>query len=334
MKRTVLIIIVAMIAAGFVFAGGSGENSGAVKKWKLAHVRPDGTSTDIDVKAFIQEVSDKTAGKIQMDIYSNSQLGNYTVVQERLSVGDVELQLAPAGTSVTKAMGIVSAPYLVSTWDDVRKVFARSGALWVSMEKLFEKENIKVLGMYPKYFGGIALAKEPASIKLGEPKGLKIRVPGMKAYEKTAEAYGFIATPIAFSEAFTAIQTGIVDGAIGSGAEGYWSSFRDLTKYYLPVNDHFEMWYLMMSNDTWRKLSDSEKKIVSDAALNFEKKRFATAEGETRDYEKKLEDNGVRIIRYSDAELKAIAKKVETEVWPVIKNDYGADFFDEIIIKR
>ena len=147
MKRTVLIIIVAMIAAGFVFAGGSGENSGAVKKWKLAHVRPDGTSTDIDVKAFIQEVSDKTAGKIQMDIYSNSQLGNYTVVQERLSVGDVELQLAPAGTSVTKAMGIVSAPYLVSTWDDVRKVFARSGALWVSMEKLFEKENIKVLGM-------------------------------------------------------------------------------------------------------------------------------------------------------------------------------------------
>jgi len=334
MKKTILLAICFMLLAGTsVFAGGSGE--GSVKTWKVSHVRPDGTSTDLDVKDFIKEVDEKSGGKIKMDVYSNSQLGNYTVVQERVSVGDVELQLAPAGTSVTKAMGIASAPYLVSTWDDVRRVFKRGAPLWNSMDQLFDKENIKVLAMYPKYFGGIALAKEPKDVmNLGTPKGLKIRVPGMKAYEKTAEAYGFIATPIAFSEAFTAMQTGIVDGAIGSGAEGYWSSFRDLTKYYLPVNDHFEMWYLMMSKDVWKKLTDAEKKIVSDAAMNFEKKRFANAEGEAKDYESKLEQNGVKIIRYSDAQLKAIAKKVETEVWPLIKADYGAEFFDDIVSKR
>ena len=58
------------------------------------------------------------------------------------------------------------------------------------------------------------------------------------------------------------MQTGIVDGVVGSGAEGYYASFRDLTKYYLPLNDHFEMWFLTVSKDTWNKISEDEKNVI------------------------------------------------------------------------
>ncbi|MDZ7811262.1 MAG: hypothetical protein U5L11_16025 [Arhodomonas sp.] len=65
-------------------------------------------------------------------------------------------------------------------------------------------------------------------------KGIKVRVPGIKSFQLTGEALGYIPSPIPFSEAFTAIQTGVVDGVIGSGAEGYYQSFRDVTKAYYP----------------------------------------------------------------------------------------------------
>jgi len=301
--------------------------------FKLGHPRPLGTPTDIDMQAFAAEVAKGTGNRIQIKLYPSSSLGNYTVVQERVGLGDVEMQLAPAGTNVTKGLGIVTAPYIVESFDQIPVVFARGGKLMTAVEKMFEKEGIKVLGLYPKYFGGVALSKMPDDPKGTGKKGMKVRVPGIKSFEKTAEALGFQATPVAFSEAFTAWQTGIVDGAMGSGAEGYWSTFKDLTKVYLPLNSHLEMWFLYVSLDAYKKLSAADKKVFDDAGLAMEKARFAVAANETADYEKNLEKNGTKVVQYSPAELKAIADKVKTTVWPQIKGDYGVELFDSVTRK-
>ncbi|MEI8634008.1 hypothetical protein P4S72_21830 [Vibrio sp. PP-XX7] len=68
-----------------------------------------------------------------------------------------------------------------------------------------------------------------------------------------ADNLGYIGSPLPFSEAFTAVQTGVVDGVIGSGAEGYYASFRDVTKTYIPLNTHFEFWYLMINSERLRR---------------------------------------------------------------------------------
>lgn len=305
----------------------------AQKVFKLAHVRPAGTPTDDDMKVFAAAIEKGTAGRIKVQLYPASQLGNLTVVQERVGLGDIEMQLAPAGTNVTKALGIASAPYLVDGFDQIPVVFAHDGPLMKAVDKMFEKEGIKVLGLYPKYFGGIALSKMPKDPKGMASKGMKVRVPGIKSFEKTAEALGFLATPIAFSEAFTAWQTGIVDGAIGSGAEGYWSSFRDLTKVYLPVNTHLEMWFLYVSLDAYKKLSAADRKVFDEAGMAMEKARFAAAPKETAEYEKMLADNGTTVVSFTPAELKAISDKIKATVWPQIKGDYGAELFDSITRK-
>lgn len=301
------------------------------RTWKIGHARPQDTSTDVDVIKFAEDLNAATEGNITLEVYPASQLGNYTVVQERVGLGDIEMQLAPAGTSVDKAMGLASAPYLCATWDEARETYKRGGLLMNATEEMFDKQGIKLLAAYPKYFGGIALAVEPEAP--GDPtvnKGIKIRVPAIKSYELTATSLGFIATPIAYSEAFTSMQTGIVDGVIGSGAEGYYSSFRDLTKYYLPVNDHFEMWWLYMSNDVWNGLSDEEKAAVTSSAEKMEADRWVAAEAETAEFEQALKDNGVTFYDFTDEELKGFAEKVRAEVWPEIKEEYGAELFDQI----
>ncbi|MFA9423070.1 MAG: TRAP transporter substrate-binding protein DctP, partial [Sedimentibacter sp.] len=281
-------------------ATSSDGNNFTDRTLKFGHVRPEGSSTDEDAKAFMSYITENTDGMTKFEVYPNSQLGDYALVQERIGIGDVDMQLAPTAPNVNPAIVIPSLPYLASTWDEAKVVFDRDGLLYSEIGKMFEEENIKMLASYPKYFGSIILTKEPKSP--GDPnvsKGLKIRVPAMKSFELTADALGFQASPIAFSEAFTSIQTGIVDGAIGSGGEGYYSSFRDVTKYYLPVNSHFEIWWVQMSMDVWNDMSDEEKAVVEAAALKFEEDRWIAAPEEEGKYVELLKENGAIIIEYT-----------------------------------
>lgn len=327
---TVLMIMPIMTAC----SGGAQQSSGeGIKErtFKIAHIRPAGSSADKNVNFFKDEVAKASDGKLTMEIYPASQLGDYTVVMERVAIGDVEMQIAPLGTNMNKAFGISNAPYIVENWDQAKETFKSGGTLVNAMSALMEENGLKFLATYPLYFGGIALIKEPVSPEdPNVPKNIKIRVPAMKAYELEADALGFQATPLAFADTFTALQTGIVEGAIGAGAEGYYSNFKDIIKYYLPLNDHFEMWYLYMNLEVWNSLSAEEQEVIQTAAKALEDKRFAEAEAETAEYEAKLEEAGITIIRFTDEQLANFAKISREKVWPQIKADFGEELFDEV----
>jgi TRAP-type transport system periplasmic protein len=302
------------------------------RTWKFGTIRPEGSTADEAVEAFIANIRDSSDGMIEIEKYPNSQLGDYSVVQERIGIGDVEMQLAPASTRVSRDLGIASAPFLAATWDEAREIYAPGGEMMTVIEDLFASENIKILGNYPVYFGGIALTAEP-----NEPanpdasKGLKIRVPGIKAFELSAQSLGFIATPIAFAELFTALQTGIVEGAIGAGAEGYYTNFRDLITHYMPVNSHFEIWFVQMSMDIWDDLSDDEKTIVMDAATELQNNRWEVAEAETQEYENLLAENGTVVYEFTDEELDNMAEKVRREVWPELETEFGTEIYNQFM---
>lgn len=337
MKKFVSFLVISILIFSMVGCSGGddevAEETGIKeRKWKLGHVRPTETSTDEDALRFKKAIAEASGDKITVEVYPSSQLGDYSVVQERIGMGDIEMQLAPAGTSVDKALGIASTPYLTGSWEEAKEVYSMDSKLMNAVADRFSKQGIKLLAPYPKYFGGIALATEPVSP--GDPsvdKGIKIRVPSIKSYEENAKSLGYIATPIAYSEAFTSIQTGIVDGAIGSGAEGYYSSFRDVVDYYLPVKDHFEMWFLYMSEDVWNGLSQEEKDIVQNAATNLTNGRWERAEAEEQKALEKLEEAGIEVVDISDEQVEAMAAKARENVWPKIKGDYGEELFDEIV---
>ncbi len=326
-----LVLSLAACGGGEEEAAGEEASAFTERSWKIGHARPQDTSTDVDVIKFVADLKEATDGNLTVEVYPASQLGNYTVVQERVGMGDIEMQLAPAGTSVDKAMGLPSTPYLCATWDEAREMYKKGSVLTNATEEMFAKQGIKLLAGYPKYFGGVALVVEPDSPgDATVDKGIKIRVPAIKSYELTAGSLGFIATPIAYSEAFTSMQTGIVDGAIGSGAEGYYSSFRDLTEYYMPVNDHFEIWYLQMSMDVWNDISVEEQEAIMASAEKFETARWPLAEQETAEFEQGLKDNGTVVYDFTPEELTGFAEKVRAEVWPEIKDEYGAELFDKV----
>ena len=300
---------------------------------KMSHVRPAGATIDVELTAFAKNVSDATGGDVTVELFPASALGDYTTVQERISVGAIDMATQPAATAADRRMQISSFPFLAENWDGARKIYGPGGAVRETMAELYAAQDITMLAVYPVYFGGIALNVPAVTPGSTEPNGIKVRVPGIKSFQLTGEALGYIPAPIPFSEAFTAVQTGVVDGVIGSGAEGYYASSRDVTKTYIPANTHFEVWYMIISNESLNALDADDQAALKAQAEAFEATRWTVAQEDQGKNEQKLADLGATIVSLSDAELAGMAAKVRADVWPQVLEDVGADWGQAILDK-
>lgn len=310
----------------------TGAAAGAAEL-KMSHVRPQGATIDVELRAFAEQVAEATGGDVTLEIFPASALGDYTTVQERVSVGAIDMATQPAATAADRRMQISSFPYLASTWDEARAIYGPDGPVRTVMVDLYAEQDITMLAAYPVYFGGISLNTE--AVNPGDPSqsnGIKVRVPGIKSFQLTGEALGYIPSPIPFSEAFTAIQTGVVDGVIGSGAEGYYASFRDVTQTYIPANTHFEVWYMIISNSSMAELDAEDVAALQTAAAEFEAERWTVAEADQGKWEQRLADEvGATVVELSDAELTAMATKIRAEVWPQVLEDVGVEWGQGIL---
>ncbi len=302
------------------------------KTLKISHLRPQGTAIDKDLRWFSDTLKDVSGGKLKGKLYPASALGDYTIVQERVGLGAVDMACQPPSSAADKRFQLVYFPYMMKNWDQAKKNYSAGAPLRNVVADLYAKQDIHLLAVWPVYFGGIAFNTEVKGA--GDPdaaKGIKLRVPPMKTFQLLADTTGYLGTPIPFSDAFTAVQTGVVDGVIGSGAEGYYSSFRDVTKNYLPSNTHFEVWYLIISKKKFDKLSDEGKKQLQDVANQFEDRRWNVAEADQKANEQRLADYGATILSISDEEIAATAKKVRTVVWPQILEDVGTEWGQSVL---
>ena len=297
------------------------------KTLKISHVRPQDTAIDKDLRWFSETLDQASGGKIKTKIYPASALGDYTVVQERVGLGAVDMACQPPASAADKRFQVVYFPYMVKSWDQAKKNYSPGAPLRKVVEDLYAEQGIQLLAAWPVYFGGMALNREPVSP--GDPeaaKGIKLRVPPMKTFQLLADNTGYLGTPIPFSDAFTSVQTGVVDGVIGSGAEGYYASFRDVTKYYIPQNTHFEVWYLIINKKYYDKMPDDQKQQLLDVAGQFEQRRWESAEADQAANEKRLADYGATIVQLSNDEIAAIADKIHKTVWPEVLKDVGEDW--------
>lgn len=299
---------------------------------KMSHVRPQDTTIDLELRAFAANVAEATGGNIEVRIFPASALGDYTTVQERISVGAIDMATQPAATAADRRMQISSFPYLAGNWDQARAIYGPGGVVRDTMAGLYAAQEITMLAAYPVYFGGISLNVDNANPGSVEPNGIKVRVPGIKSFQLAGEALGYIPSPIPFSEAFTAVQTGVVDGVIGSGAEGYYASFRDVTKTYIPANTHFEVWYMIISNESLAALSEADRAALTEQAKAFEATRWEVAETDQGRNEQRLADDlGTKVAKLTEAELAAMAEMGRTKIWPAVLEDVGVEWGQAIL---
>jgi TRAP-type C4-dicarboxylate transport system substrate-binding protein len=296
------------------------------ERWKIGHLRQSGSAIDKDLHKLIDDISQETENRRAFDVYSGNRLGDYSIVQERVSFGEVQLYVGPLATSIDKRLLVATTPYLVNSWNEAREVYHQGSPLLQKIGKYLAEQNIKLLGGWPVYFGGIGLREQPIAPENPDiKKEMIIRVPPIRTFELTAKELGYTPYPITWTYATMGLKTGMVDGILGGGAEGY-SNFSDRIKYYIPVRDHFEYWFIYMNSDSWKTLTANEQNVFLKAVAQMEETRYHIAENQEKESIEDLRQRGVNIIDLSEHQLQTMQEKIRKNVWPLIRKEVGPEF--------
>ena len=296
--------------------------------WKLSHGRNPDSRAGKAIQKFADDVAAGTDGKVKIEIYPNSSLGDYETVQERVSMNDVQMQMSDMSTKVDPSLIVPTIPYLIGTWDDVEKytTVENGGVLIDFMQERLAEQNITLLNNYPQYFASICSTKE---IKNYEdptaPKGLKMRVPTSTPFEKLGNLFGFTSTPMASNECYTSMQTGVIDGMIGGGTEYYYENLRELVNYILPVNTHYVCYWIVVNSDAYNSLPAEYQEVITAALAELHTKGLEDAKAEGTSYEEKFAAQGATIYELTDDQINAYANAYREEVWPQLGTDILGD---------
>ena len=104
-----------------------------------------------------------------------------------------------------------------------------------------------------------------------------------------------------------------------------------MTKYYVPINTDFDVWYLLINEERFNDLEADQQQAVAQAALQFESHRWENAEKDQAANEQRLVDAGATIVKVTPEQLAVTAAKVKQNVWPEIVNDIGNEWADKIL---
>jgi tripartite ATP-independent transporter DctP family solute receptor len=298
----VLVTILALaMAASPLFAGGgsqsSGSSSGAgaaaprTRVYRLADNQPDGYPTVLGDLAFAKYVEEKTNGAIKIEVYNNSVLGDEKTTIEQTQTGDIHfirVGLNPL-SSLNPIMNALAMPFLFRDREHMFKVL--DGPIGEELLGSLQQQNLLGLCWFDAGFRNFYNSKRDIHTP-ADMVGLRIRVQESALMMDMVRYLGASPTPMAYGEVYPGIQNGIIDGA-----ENNWPSYITAAHFEVAkrftVDGHMaspEM--ILVNTGVWNSLSDAEKKIVKDGAMEGAKvERAAWLEAEQR-YEKQARDSG------------------------------------------
>ena len=278
----------------------------------------------------IKEDLDAADVGLKVKLFPAGQLGNGEEVFGDVSKGAIDVGHTFVYSHNDPKLEINSIPYLVSTYDQMNKVFSPGSNFYTNFDALMDKQGVKLLGIFVEGFIGVATAKKPENANTTGPKGVNIRVWSAEAARSTATTMGFNTTTMNWGDVPPAIQQGTVDGLIGGTAESYYTIFRDAISYYVPYNAFVENTAYYMSNKTWEKLDAAQREAVTAAFQKASKGSFEKTRALDSEYSQKLSEAGIEVISLSDAELSAIAAEVHAKTWPLLEEKLGADLLAQL----
>jgi TRAP-type transport system periplasmic protein len=294
---------IAKTFAAFAFAAAlSAGAAQAQTEIKFGHVGEPGSLFDQSAQEFAKRANAKLGAKAKVVVYGSSQLGGDGELMKKLKLGTVDLALpSTVMSSQVPAFGVFEMPYLVKNREQMAKI--RDQVVVPMLEPIAEKSGYHIIGVWENGFRQITNSKHPIKVP-SDLQGIKLRVPGGTWRVKMFKAYGANPSPLAFSEVFVALQTGVMDGEENPLAQIYPARFYEVQKY-LSMTGHVYTPAYVTAGASWSRLPADVQKILADTAIEMQPEVYKIAAGLDESLFKKLKDAGMQI---NDADKDAFIK--------------------------
>jgi C4-dicarboxylate-binding protein DctP len=249
---------------------------------KFSHVVTDDTPKGKGAIKFKELAEAKTKGRVKVEIYPNSQLYKDREELEALQLGAVQM-LAPSvskfGPLGVRKFEVFDLPYMFPDERSLERVV--DGPVGSGLFNLLEPKGITGLAYWFNGFKEFT-ANKPLK-KVDDFKGLKIRIQSSKILEGEIKALGAIPQVMAFSEVYTALQQGVVDGEENTPSNKYTQKMHEVQKH-MTMSDHGVVMYAVIVNKKfWDGLPPDIRKSLSEAMAESTKYVWQIAKQENDD---------------------------------------------------
>src|SRR6266511_2828646 len=285
MKKLAAVVIAA-------FAAAAPANAQIVAKY--SGIQPLDHPSSYAEDYFGEQVTLLTKGAVKVEVYHNTQLGDAVANVQSLRNGTIGFTTVSASNvnQVVPAMDMYSLPFLFKSEAHFWWFLAQPQA--EELAKLLEDKGMKVLG-YIDSGSRNFFTQKPVRTP-DDLKGQKIRVMASPVMVKTMQAMGATGVPVAWAELYTALQTGVVDGAENNHPSVVAKKFYEVSKFY-TLDEHMRIPdVIAMSMKLYDQLNEDQKKAVLEAGQRTQAyMRGAWKVSETKDLQQ-LKSNFTEII--------------------------------------
>ena len=237
----------------------------AQKVLKLGIGLPEDHPQGQAAKKFAELVAQKTGGKVTAKVFANGTLGNDVTMISALRGGTQEMVVPDSSTlvGIVKDFGVLNLPLTINTEQEADALL--DGPFGQKLLTLLPEKGLVGLGFWENGFRNITNSRRPIT-KAEDIVGLKLRVIQNPLFIETFATLGANATPMAFTELYSAMDQKAVDGQENPTATILASKFYEVQKHVVTSNHMYSAWVLLISKKAWDGFTADEKKAVQEAA--------------------------------------------------------------------
>ena len=306
LSKVILTGVVGLVSLGLAACGGGGSSSGSTPAtdggsgeqivFKLAFNQTDQHPQYKAGVEFGKRLEEATDGRYSIKVYPNEQLGTQSDVIQNLSNGTVELMYVggPVMEGFNKDFAVYNLPYMFDSVDAQHQIFRDTELNADLFKSVEESKNITVLAAL---FAGVRnIYNSKQAVRTPDDlTGMKIRVQQSDMFVALVSALGANATPMPFGEVYSALQTGVIDGA-----ENNWPSYEstrhfEVSKFYSVTEHSLSPEALVMSKKSFDKFNAADQAIIKTAAKESVAKMRELWDAREKASEAKVKAGGAQI---------------------------------------
>lgn len=254
------------------------------------------------VKFFADDLAKRTDNKLRVRGFASATLGSDIQMQNALVGGAQEMMVGSTATlvGIVPDFGIYDLPFLFANEREADAVL--DGPFGQKLIAKLEEKGLVGLVYWENGFRNLTNSKRPIN-KVEDLQGIKLRVMQNPVYIDMFNSFGANAVPLSFSELFTALETGAVDGQENPVNTIQSSKFYEVQKHLALTRHVYSPWIVLASKRWWDGLTADEKKAIHATAVasrDFERRDSREAGAKAVTF---LKEKGMQITEPSPAEI-------------------------------
>jgi tripartite ATP-independent transporter DctP family solute receptor len=314
-------IVLSGVAAGFVSQGAAAQTT-----MRISISTAQNSHQGVAIDTFAKEVEKRTNGRYKIQTFYAGSLGAEREAVEAVQLGTQELTWTSSGPipNFVPETKIFDVPFLFRDYAHARAVL--DGPIGQDMLKKFDSKGIKALAWGENGFRHMTNSKHPVNAP-ADLKGLKMRTMENPVHIQAYKGFGIIPTPMAFSEVFTALQQGTVDGQENPLSVITANKFEQVQKYLSLTGHVYSPGLFLMNKAAFDKLSAADKQAFLDAAKEGAKANRARVDADERSAVNDLRSKGMQVVDKLD---KSKFQAALTPVFADFEKQFGKANLDKI----